>query len=89
MSTGLVVMTINQLIAETKKDSFVYRAAKQEADEILAILGNITKSDTKEEVVESHEISVTDEIRKYKILLDEGILTQEEFEAKKKQLLGI
>ncbi|MBR8749972.1 hypothetical protein IX317_001652 [Fusobacterium sp. DD29] len=83
------VITIPLLIAETKKDSFVYRAAKQEADEILAILGNITKSDTKEEVVESHEISVTDEIRKYKILLDEGILTQEEFEAKKKQLLGI
>lgn len=34
-------------------------------------------------------ISVVEEIRGLKTLLDEGILTQEEFEAKKKQLLGI
>lgn len=31
----------------------------------------------------------TDEIRKYKGLLDDGIITQEDFDAKKKQLLGI
>ena len=30
-----------------------------------------------------------EEIRKYKQLLDEGIITQEEFDAKKKQLLGL
>ena len=34
-------------------------------------------------------VSVVEEIRGLKALLDEGILTQEEFEAKKKQLLGI
>lgn len=34
-------------------------------------------------------LSGADEIRKYKNLLDEGIITQEEFEAKKKQLLGL
>ncbi len=34
-------------------------------------------------------LSEADEIRKYKKLLDEGIITQEEFEAKKKQLLGL
>ncbi|MGE7839630.1 SHOCT domain-containing protein [Lysinibacillus sp. NPDC093712] len=33
--------------------------------------------------------SVADEIIKFKQLLDEGILTQDEFDAKKKQLLGI
>jgi hypothetical protein len=33
--------------------------------------------------------SATDEIKKYKELLDEGIITQEEFDAKKKQLLGL
>ena len=31
----------------------------------------------------------TEEIRKYKALLDDGIITEEEFEAKKKQLLGL
>lgn len=33
--------------------------------------------------------SNADELRKYKDLLDNGIITQEEFDAKKKQLLGL
>ena len=32
-------------------------------------------------------ISLPDEIRKFKELLDEGIITQEEFETKKQELL--
>ncbi len=35
------------------------------------------------------ETSAADEIKKYKELLDEGIITQEEFDVKKKQLLGL
>ena len=34
-------------------------------------------------------VDAAEEIRKYKQLLDEGILTQEEFDAKKKQLLDL
>lgn len=34
-------------------------------------------------------ISTADEIRKFKQLLDDGIITQEEFDSKKKQLLGL
>lgn len=34
-------------------------------------------------------INVPDEISKYKKLLDDGTITQEEFDAKKKQLLGL
>ena len=34
-------------------------------------------------------ISPADEIKKYKELLDMGAITQEEFDAKKKQLLGL
>lgn len=30
-----------------------------------------------------------DELKKYKDLLDDGAITQEEFEAKKKELLGL
>lgn len=37
----------------------------------------------------SNDISNADEIIKYKKLLDDSIITQEEFEAKKKQLLGV
>ena len=36
-----------------------------------------------------NQTSVTDEIRKFKELLDEGIITQEDFDAKKKELLGL
>ena len=35
------------------------------------------------------EPSSADELEKYKNLLDKGIITQEEFDAKKKQLLGL
>ncbi len=47
--------------------------------------------DTKSEPFTSRPdgFSGADEIRKYKTLMDEGIITQEEFDAKKKQLLGL
>ena len=35
------------------------------------------------------EVSAADEIKKFKELLDMGVITQEEFDAKKKQLLGL
>ena len=35
------------------------------------------------------QTSAADELKKFKALLDEGIITAEEFEAKKKQLLGM
>ena len=34
-------------------------------------------------------ISAADELKKFKELLDEGIITQAEFDAKKKELLGL
>ena len=37
----------------------------------------------------SASISAVDEIKKFKELFDMGVITQEEFDAKKKQLLGI
>ena len=39
--------------------------------------------------VPAAETSSADELRKYKQLLDEGVITEEEFEAKKKQLLNL
>ena len=40
-------------------------------------------------VDEGKQQSNADELKKYKELLDSGVITQEEFDAKKKQLLGI
>ena len=39
--------------------------------------------------VVSAGVSSADELKKYKELLDAGIITQVEFDAKKKQLLGL
>ena len=47
---------------------------------------NNSTEDTKETKV---QISAADEIKKYKELLDIGVITQEEFDAKKKELLGL
>ena len=45
--------------------------------------------ESKVEIPNIKVVSVVDEIRGLKQLLDEGILTEEEFAAKKKQLLEI
>lgn len=42
-----------------------------------------------DENVPSRGVSAADELMKFKELLDAGVLTQEEFDAKKKQLLGL
>ncbi|UNC92038.1 SHOCT domain-containing protein [Candidatus Contubernalis alkaliaceticus] len=45
------------------------------------------KNNNRQQIVQ--QSSNADEILKYKNLLEQGIITQEEFDAKKKQLLGI
>ncbi len=45
--------------------------------------------ETKAETVIKQETSNADELKKYKDLLDSGVITQDEFEQKKKQLLGL
>jgi hypothetical protein len=41
------------------------------------------------DAVQSNANSIVEDIKKFKELLDGGIITQEEFNVKKKQLLGI
>ena len=75
-----------------KKGSLLERAAQNNARDIIAKLTLITKSINDEKSLKdqnTNTISSADEIMRYKEQLDKGILTQEEFDAKKKQLLGI
>ena len=53
------------------------------------IQGQIREIKSGNRTAQTTTISVADELKKYKELLDMGIITQEEFEAKKKQLLGL
>jgi predicted Zn-dependent peptidase len=49
----------------------------------------ILKRINKETATTTVTPSSADELRKFKELLDSGIITQEEFDTKKKQLLGL
>ena len=84
---------INLLTIEARGDSPVYGHAMKRAQEILSILEIISHQEShriqEEEQVEPTPVSGANEIRAYKELLDEGIISQEEFEAKKKQILGL
>ena len=48
-----------------------------------------TEKDVSQVINNIHRPSNADELKKYKDLLDSGIITQEEFDQKKKQLLGL
>lgn len=70
----------------TKTSSFEYKTAYKNAQETLSALQLACENIS---ATPQSNTSNTDDIREYKKLLDEGIITQEEFNAKKKQLLGL
>ena len=70
-----------------KKDSFIYKSASTFAQNIVSILEIICHENANNS--SNNSLSPADEIKKYKELLDSGAITQEEFDAKKKQLLGL
>ena len=54
------------------------------------IADSVNKNETVQTFVNSvQETTSADELKKYKDLLDSGVITQEEFDAKKKQLLNL
>ena len=58
-------------------------------DEVVSAINNARTATKSNTGVSFSPISSADELTKYKSLLDSGIITQEEFDAKKKQLLGL
>ena len=64
------------------------------SQEVFSVISNLLlerqKNTGKQAIVNDTVIgSNADELKKYKDLLDSGVITQEEFDAKKKQLLGL
>ena len=82
---------INLISGETKTDGFIYKNAYNSAQNILSVLQVICENNklSCETTHQRTTSSSADEIMKYKTLLDQGIISQEEFDAKKKQLLGL
>lgn len=68
---------------------FFYTPAKRE--EVFQIVSQqiSNRQNNKGSVTVVNNNSNADELKKYKDLLDAGIITKEEFDAKKKQLLGL
>ncbi len=84
----------------TKTESIVYRSAMDAAQDIISKLQAIdaekqegeclpTEGARFREVATRDLVDPVEELRRYKALLDEGILTEQEYVAKKKQILGI
>lgn len=80
---------INFIETKTKKDGFVYKTIAQQAQECLSLLQLICDRQDKESAEDSKTSNPADEIMKFKQLLDAGAITYDEYEAKKKQLLGL
>ena len=71
---------------------FTFQTDYNSAQNILSVLQVICENNRLKQKTYSDDTptsSSVDEIAKYKALCDQGIISQEEFEAKKKQLLGI
>ncbi|WP_453992181.1 SHOCT domain-containing protein [Bacillus nitroreducens] len=83
------VVYIPFLNSKTKKDGWIYKSVFKLAHECLSTFQLIC--DDQKNNVENNNTSTSsaDEIRRFKELLDEGIITQEEFEHKKKEILGL
>lgn len=82
---------IDFITTETKTSGFIYKTAYKNAQDVLSALQLIVDSANNAASEESNRgyVSAADEILKYKNLLDAGIITEEEFNAKKTQLLNL
>lgn len=79
---------INLLTAgKVKSTSIVYKSYSNAAQRIISLLTLITDECSQQTV--NNPYSPADEIIKYKQLLDDGVITQEEFDRKKQQLLNL
>lgn len=88
------VIYVDLITKETKCDSGAYKDAAKQAQDILSALQvaadkGAGEASTQPVVVAAAAPSAADELMKFKQLLDAGAITQEEFDAKKKQLLGL
>ena len=74
-----------------KVSSFEYNDCMEKAKAIMGELDMLIQKNPMAETdgKDGSVASAADEIRKFKGLLDDGIISQEEFEAKKKELLGL
>ena len=83
MNDGLQIYSEAKSYSVSTNDVFKIR-------EIIEFLnGQNAFKERKKQSTQKSKVSEADEIMKFKKLLDDGVITQEEFDAKKKQILGL
>ncbi len=86
-STASPIEYINLVTSVVDKSSLQYRSAFASAQKILSLL-EIIIHEQEPRNTSHQEVSTADEIRRYKELCDDGIITEDEFKRKKEKLLG-
>lgn len=86
ISPGSQIKRIQLISSPVKKGGFNYNVSIALAENIIAQLKTIEQKNLQNV---SNTGTTADEIKKYKELLDCGAITQEEYNAKKKQLLNL
>lgn len=83
-------MYINLLgCASLSMDSLAYKGIMDTAQKILSLLAIVSNSTKNEAVPHAYCNQVVEDLKQFKSLLDEGVITQEEFDMKKQQLLEL
>lgn len=87
-------LSVQYISKNIDKNSSKYKIYKDELFEIVSVLEYMMNDVKKIDVSNKNEISLNSQTDREKLedlkkLLDEGIITQEEFEAKKKQILNL
>lgn len=93
ISSTAAIRLLRGVAVATSSGKISFLAIKN-ADEVYGVINNLLIERQKEKAKEMAPVVVTqsdeaDQLKKYKDLLDSGVISQEEFEAKKKQLLGL
>lgn len=78
-------------IDQVKANSWSARSSFKQMNDYISIFDSIIAQNKQADssITSTNQIDPADEIRKFKKLADDGIITQEEFEQKKKQLLEL
>lgn len=88
-ATEIQNVYVNVIIDTTQEPISMPYPNENAAEKVRLVLASMIKDAIEESSQTDNRISSADEIRKFKTLLEDGIITEEEFIAKKKQLLNL
>jgi len=87
--TVLKAYGIGNIAFDCRDEQFNYVVSLDKLDEMYGDINNALDNSKSRNKQGAFAVSSADELKKFKELLDMGVISQEEFDAKKKQLLGL